>query len=185
MKNDVKSRGILEKYKSHQSIVQFDMTIAGEDEIVSGFVIGLSPEFVFIRVVDDFSLDGFAIFNKDAINSARSNRSDKTFWRILRSEGLLNEGIDCPFPLKLTSWSDIFKTLKKNDYHVSVQYEDEEFVGFVIGAIVSVRQKSVSIHNYDVNGKLNESPTKRSYDSIDIVKFGDRYSTIFRKYLKK
>ena len=47
-----------------------------------------------------------------------------------------------------------------------------------------VSEKSVSSHNYDPDGRLDAKPTAILLENISVLKFGDRYSTTFRKYLK-
>ena len=86
--------------------------------------------------------------------------------------------------MPLTSWGDIFKTLKKYDFHVIVENINKDVLDFWIGEVKNVTDKSVSIHNYDPDGVLDDKPKNIKFDTISVVKFDDRYSTVFRKYLK-
>lgn len=87
-------------------------------------------------------------------------------------------------PINLESWSTIIKNLKNLDFHVIIKNVRKKYLEFNIGPIVKLTNKKVKINNYDPTGKLDEKPTSIAFEDIRIIKFGDKYSTIFRKYLK-
>lgn len=57
-------------------------------------------------------LDGFAIIRLDDFDSIRHSSYERTQRKIFNSEGLLDNGFGFDKHLPLTSWTDIFKTLK-------------------------------------------------------------------------
>jgi hypothetical protein len=101
-----------------------------------------------------------------------------------KAEGILASAYGFDTQLPLTSWADIFRTLKSYDLHVIVENINKDTVDFWIGEIKRVTDTSVGIHNYDASGKLDPKPQTIRFDTISIVQFGDAYSTIFRKYIK-
>jgi len=109
---------------------------------------------------------------------------ERTHQKIFRAEALLSTGYGFDQPLPLTSWTALLKALKSYDLHVVVENINKKFLDFWIGPIKRVSEKSVSIHNYNPDGQLDAKPTVISLETISVLKFGDRYSTIFRKYLK-
>lgn len=125
-----------------------------------------------------------AIIRTDDYDSIRHSSYERTQRKIYKAEGLLSENFAFEKPIPLTGWADIFRTLKRYDIHVIIESIDGNSIDFRIGPIKRVTEKSVTIHNYDPDGKLEEKPTNIRYDAISIVQFGDRYSTVFRKYLK-
>lgn len=175
---------MLQQYSDKKSYIKFYRTVCGKEANISGFIVGLSKHFVFLQMSDDFMLDGFAIFRLDDFDSIRHSSFERTSRKIFKGEGLLDNGFGFDKALPLTSWTDIFKTLKKYDYHVIVENINKDYLDFWIGEVKRVTDKSVSIHNYDPNGKLDDKPQSIKFDTISILKFGDRYSTTFRKYLK-
>ncbi|MGC4104381.1 hypothetical protein [Ferruginibacter sp.] len=175
---------MLQKYCDKKSFVKFYRTVCGEEENLSGFILGLSKNFLFLQLGYDFMLDGFAIIRINDFDSIRHSSFERTQRKIFKSEGLLDNGFGFDKPLPLTSWADIFRTLKKYDYHAIVENIHKDYLDFWIGEIKSVTDKSVSIHNYNPDGVLYDKPTKIKFDTISIIKFGDMYSTTFRKYLK-
>lgn len=181
---------MLQKYSVKKALIIFNRTVCNQEENLSAFILALSKRFIFLQLSNDFMLDGFAIIRLDDFDSIRHSSYERTQRKIFNSEGLLDNGFGFDKHLPLTSWTDIFKTLKKYDYHVIIEdiYKDENtsngYLNFWIGEIKNVTDKSVSIHNYNPDGILDHKAKNINFDTISIVKFGDRYSTTFRKYLK-
>ncbi|WP_315821735.1 hypothetical protein [Paraflavitalea speifideaquila] len=55
---------------------------------------------------------------------------------------------------------------------------------FEIGPIKRIAKNSFQIQYYDPAGVLENKLTTIKYEDITTLKFGDRYSTTFKKYLK-
>lgn len=176
---------MLQKYSDKKSFIKFYRTVCGQEENLSGFILGLSKKFVFLQLDYDFMLNGFAIFRLDDFDSIRHSSYERTQRKIFKTEGLLDNGFGFDKHLPLTSWADIFKNLKKYNYHVIVENINKDYLDFWIGEIKSVTDKSVSIHNYNPDGELDDKPKNIKFETISVLKFGDRYSTTFRKYLKE
>ena len=175
---------MLQKYIKNKSYVKICRTVCEKEENLYGFIIGMSKRFVFLRIDNEFTLDGYAVIRLDDFDSIRHSSYERARRKIFSSEGLLNDGIGFDKDLPLTDWADIFKVLKKNDVHVIVENIRDGELDFWIGPIKRVSAKSVSIHNFDPGGVLDDKPTLINLDTISILQFGDRYSTIFRKYLR-
>ena len=84
----------------------------------------------------------------------------------------------------MSDWTATLRTLKKTDYHIIVEQIAENGVDFFIGEIVRVTNENLYIRNYDPTGLFDKKATKIELEKIWTVQFGDRYSTVFRKYLK-
>jgi len=188
MKDQVKIKEynlMLQNYIDKRSFVKIFRTVCGKEETLSGFILGMSRNFLFLQLDDEFVLDGYAVIRLDDFDSIRHSSYERTQRKIFAAEGLLADGYGFEKPLPLTNWGDILKTLKSYDIHVIIENISNGELDFWIGPIKRVASKSVSIHNYDPNGTFDENVTLLKMDTISILKFGDRYSTIFRKYLKK
>ena len=175
---------VLQKHIDKKDFIKINRTFKDREENISGFILLFSKDFLLLQVDNEFMLDGYAIIPKHQFDSIRCNKFDKTFRKIYKDEGLLSTlyGIDQTISLK--SWPDLFSNLKKLDYHVVVECEDKDEPDFIIGPIKRIYKDKVSIQYYDPTGKLDNKLTTAKYSEITIVKFGDRYTTIFRKYLK-
>ncbi len=176
---------LLQKYIDNKSFIKILRTIFDEEENMSGFLIGMSKDFILVQLDSSFKFDGYAIFRKDDFDSIRHSSFERTQRKIFKAEGLLEKEYGFDKHLPLTSWKAIFHALKGYDYHVSIKNRAKDYLDFWIGPILKVTNKSVSIRNYDPNGVLYEKPTVIKYDSISVVEFGDNYSTVFRKYLRE
>ncbi|MEX6691059.1 hypothetical protein QTN47_26355 [Danxiaibacter flavus] len=144
----------------------------------------MSKHFLLLQLSYDFMLDGYAIIRLDDFDSIRHSSYERTQRKIFNAEGLLSTTYGFDKPLPLTNWIDILKTLKGYDFHVIVENINKNYLDFWIGEIKNVTAKSVSIHNYNPDGQFDDKPKNIRLNTISIVKFGDGYSTVFRKYLK-
>jgi hypothetical protein len=160
-------------------------TVCGEEEDLYGFILGMSTNFLLLQLDNEFSLDGYAVIRVDDFDGIRHSSYERTRRKIFNAEGLLDNRYGFDKSLPLTSWREILKVLKKYDIHVVIENINRDILDFWIGRIARVSTKSVSIQNYDPGGIFDEKPTKILFDTISILKFGDRYSTTFKKYLKE
>ena len=176
---------MLQKYIDNKSYIKIYRTVCGNEDNLSGFLIGMSKDFLLLQLDHDFIFDGYAIIKKDDFDSIGHSSFERTKEKIIKTEGLygLHYGFDKPLPL--TSWTDIFETLKSYDIHVIIENFRKDYVDFWIGEVKKATEKNISIHNYNPNGELDEKPKLLKFDSINIVRFGDKYSTTFRKYIKQ
>ena len=175
---------MLQKYIDKKAFVKIFRTVCDKEENLSGFILGKSKGFLFLQLDYDFMLDGYAIIKLDDFDSLRHSSYERTQRKIFNAEGILTTSYGFDKPLPLTSWTNILKTLKSYDLHVIIENINKDYLDFWIGEIKKVTDNSVSIHNYNPDGQLYDKPTNIKLDTISIVKFGGRYSTVFRKYLK-
>jgi hypothetical protein len=176
---------MLQKYINNRSFVKIFRTVCDKEENLSGFIVGMSRNFLFLQLDNEFTLDGYAVIKLDDFDNVRHSSYERTRRKIFNAEGLLDNGYGFDKHLPLTSWTDILKTLKNYNLHVIIENINNGSLEFWIGQITRVAERSMSINNYDPNGKLDDKPTVIKLDTISVIKFGDRYSTTFRRYLKK
>ena len=169
---------------SNKAVVKIFRTIGESEENFNGCMIAATNTLLFLQVLEDFEFDGYAIVRKNDIKLIRHSSYERTYKKIIKSEGTFtNYGYDDKLSLK--DWFSILSTLKKQDVHVIIENINHDYLDFWIGPLVKVTNKYVMIHNYDPNGIFDSKLTKINLDSISNIKFKDGYSTIFRKYLRK
>jgi hypothetical protein len=175
---------MLQKYIDKKAFVKLYRMVCDKEENLSGFILGMSKDFLFLQLDNDFMLDGYAIIRQDDFDSIRLSSYERTQRKIFKAEGILGTSYGFDKSLPLTSWTNILKALKSYDLHVIIENIKKDYLDFWIGEIKNVTEKSVSIHNYNPDGQLDDKPKNIKLDTISIIRFGDRYSTVFRKYLK-
>jgi len=174
---------ILQKHIDHKNFIKIYRTFKEKEENISGFILSRGKDFLLLQIDSDFIIDGYAIIRKDQFDSLQYSRFEIKHKKILKEEGIFDKEYGIDKFVTLNSWQSIFSDLKQMDYHVIVECEDKDEPDFIIGPIKRVTKDKVSIQYYDPAGKLEEKPTLVKYNEITIVKFGDRYSKTFRKYL--
>lgn len=155
-----------------------------QEENLEGVLIDFNPKFILIQELNQFDLDGFALFSRDDFDSIRYNKFDKAITKILKGEGVYKAQYGIPYKIYLKNWKTIFESLKQQDIHAIVECDRMKTPSFTIGPVVKVSKKSVWILYYNATGKLDKKPTKIPFKDITTLRFGDRYSTTFRKYLR-
>jgi len=66
---------------------------------------------------------------------------------------------------------------------VIVECENLEEPTFTIGEISEILDTSAGIKYFSPTGIIDKKPTEIKYDEITIVKFGNRYTELYSKYL--
>lgn len=176
---------MLQKHIDKRDFVKIKRTVTDGEANISGFILSMTKDFFLIQKEEEFFLNGYGIIRKDHFDSLRCSKTDRTFKKILKSEGILDSDYGMRNKVNLKNWKTIFTDLKKNDYHVIVECEDIKDPLFIIGPIKRVNNDSVSIQYYDATGLLDKKVTTVKYKEVTLVKFDDRYINVFRKYLRK
>lgn len=184
-KKDIKEYNkLLRKFQAKREFVKLNRTVTEGEANIFGIILDFSDDYMHLAENEEFKFNGEVIIRMDHYDSIRFNKFDKANQRILKSEGHLSKTKPERTDVDLSSWTSIFKDLKKKDIHVIVECEDLKMPTFTIGPIISIKNKSLEVRNYDGTGKLEKKPTKIKFKDITLVKFNDEYSTVFRKYLK-
>ncbi len=174
----------LNDHIANQDLIRIDRSFTEGDASMGGFLVKQSDEFLLLQREDEFRLNGFAIMLKDDVEEIRHSKYEHAQQNILEKEGVLDSDLGIDFDLDLSSWQTIFRDLKEQDYHVIAECEDLDEPSFNIGPIREVHSDRVSIHFFDATGLYEKEPTSIDYDDITTLQFGDRYTTVFRKYLR-
>jgi hypothetical protein len=152
--------------------------------VYHGFILGLSSELVLFQSCEEFTLDGYTVIRINDITSLRSNKYERFFTKMLKSEGTLDE-VGIAHSLNLDSWQSLLQDLKKLNQNVIIECEvgDEEEDEFFIGKLIRVNRKSVSLLYFSALGKWDDEPTIIPFDEITKVRFDEKYINVFSKYL--
>ncbi len=143
-----------------------------------GIVLKESDSLVLFAREFDFLIDGFQVIRKEDITEYSSSKALKYKFKILKSEGLIQE-IVTP-DIDLSSWESAFRSLGRTEF---VSVEDERAADMIIGPITKINKKSMSLHYFDSTGKwLDES--RIQYSDITSLEFGTNYIYCHRKYLQ-
>ena len=184
-KDKIKSYDItLQNYIDKKEFVKIYRTFKDNSENIRGFILKMTKDFLLVQLDNDFFLDGYAIIRKDQFDSIRCSKYEKACKKILKGEGIFENNYGIDKDIDLTSWQSIFKDIKKLDFHVIIECESLDEPDFIIGPIKRVTQNRTSIQFYDSTGLLENKLSVVKYLDITIVKFDDRYTKTYKKYLR-
>lgn len=175
----------LRKYIDKKKYVKICRTVKEGEANIHGFILDMNEDFLLIQNNEEFNLNGYSIIRKDNFDSIRLSKTEKTIRKILKSEGVIKNELGIKSNINLTSFESIFKDLKDKGYFAIVECEDLKKPTFTIGEIATISKKSVAIRYFSPKGIIEKKPRKIKFDEITLVKFDDRYTKIYRKYLKE
>jgi hypothetical protein len=150
----------------------------------NGYIVDFSDNFVLLQETDDFDVDGYAIFPIETIPEILYSNNDKYYDKIMNLEGII-DSIQNKHKIDLTSWVTVMQSIKKLGFNVIVENEDPDDDSFDIGPITKISKSSVYVRYFNPQGFLDEKATKINWNLITVVKFDDRYTNIFSKYLRE
>jgi hypothetical protein len=179
--SDKEFKKIIQK---HIDATNFVKVYLDNDSAIYGFVVKFSDDFVMIEETYDFALAGTKIIPYESVRSIRNNQYDKISKAIYSDENLIKLNQKIIDKTNLDNAESLFKSIKKQDFHCIIESKKNKKDLFSIGEILEVNAKSVVINNYDPAGRINKKPHKVAFKDINLINFNDRYSKVFRKYLK-
>lgn len=167
---------ILRKSCGTYNYCEFDYTYCAN--ACYGYVIDFNERLCLCACEDDFILNGFEISRLKDMRRVELLKNDTV--KINRQRCLLDD-LEAP-KIDISGWKTVFKSLSETDLFVIVQNEYRGF--FRIGKIKKVKKSSVIFKPFDGEG-VWQPKIKIPFSDITTVQFGNRYSTVWREYLKR
>ena len=96
-KKKIKTSDItLKEHIDKRNFVKFYRIFNNKAEIISGFLLSFSQNFILLQVDNEFSFDGYSILKKDQIDSLSCKKFESARKKIYEAEGTLDReyGID-------------------------------------------------------------------------------------------
>ncbi len=180
-------KSIPEKLKKHYSeklYTKLTRVFGDSEESSCGYILNVSSELILFRESDDFKLLAYQIIPIDSIAKVRYNKSDKTYQRIMLSEGLVDQ-LELKYTIDITNWKTACKDVKKTKLTIISECEHPELEFFCIGELKRVNEKSISIRYFDSTGLLDTTNTIHDYEDITKLSFDDHYANVFSKYVRE
>lgn len=150
---------------------------------LDGYIVDYSKDFIVMHEVSDFRVLGYYIFPISTVVEIRHNNMDKYFDKILTWEKEIDK-IANKYPLDLSNWTTIFKSIKKSGFNVIVECEDPNDDDFIIGPITKITKSAVYIQFISTIGYLFPNPTKVTFNRITTTIFDDNYVNVYSKYIR-
>jgi hypothetical protein len=143
-----------------------------------GIIIAQSPALTLVHWVYDFQFDGYWVCRTKDITLCESPETNAHWLRLMRREGLWETVPRWIKHLSIEGWPELITDLVGR----VVILEDEVRGNYHIGPILEAQAKRVVYHYFDTFGRLQDVE-KVPYSHITSMQFGNRYTTIYAKYL--
>ena len=123
---------------NNKMIINIERLFNGETDIIHGFPIKMSSEFLLMSVINDFHDEGYSILRTSDIVDAYSNESDSFNEQICILEGLQNQ-VQQECIKELDSLKQIVLQLKNYKGFLCIQCEQQLIkCTFYLGEIIAV-----------------------------------------------
>ncbi len=147
----------------------------------NGFPLALDGGLLLLRTLHDFDLDGFAVMRGRDVTEVRNGSAERFFRRVLRGERAL-EGIATP-DVPLRSWRAAVDAVRARYRFAIVECERVDGADFFLGELVADDDvDSVAMHYIHVDGTRESAVTRVALDDVTLVRFGERYLSLFGRY---
>jgi len=144
-----------------------------------GVVVKETDDLMLIHQNIDFQFDGYVVVRTKDITKSAESPSNDFCAEIMKKEGLWEKPPKNVRGLPLDAWPSLLTRFVGK----VVILENEKTDDFYIGVVLEVGEKAVIIDYIDgVGDRMGEE--RIPYKKITQMRFGDRYSTLFGKYLK-
>lgn len=176
---------IIQYHINNKFIMSIDRCFNGETTSIVGFPICLSENFILTTVIVDFHDEGYAILRTKDIIDSYSKESDSFNEQICISEGLQNK-IQQEHVKEIDSLKQILLQLKNYDGFICIQCEQQiERCSFYMGKIIAIEDDIVRFKDVGMDGVWDDEIHDISCEDITQVSYGDNYSNMYYKYVKK
>ncbi len=131
----------------------------------------------------DFSFDGYHIGKFSDIERVDIRKKGDKLFDIVEAEGL-SKYFNIP-DIDVSDWKNVFESLQKRGGYIIVKNEKEydSCYSFIIGKIIKVTSKSVTMQNFDCDAQWEEELYHIPYSKITTVEFNTHYCDVFSKYI--
>lgn len=147
-----------------------------------GFVLNVIEDCVLMLEVEDFHVQGFALYKIERFTNIRNVDYDKYMAYMIEQEKLIQK-YDLFAYDNFKSVRELYQYLQVNNETVVAQNESIKHYDFLIGTIRKIGKKKLQINHFNACGVLTK-PYKIRFDRIEILKFKDHYAENFKKYVQ-
>lgn len=172
----------MQKYIDNGSYISLERDfIDDEDMGMYCFPCKICGNVVVVRFTGDFEYNGFRAVSFDDISGTEYGETEKFYEKIHREKA----EYDCQMPdfQGAEGFGGILRVLMDKDITVVVECELQED-GYYMGKVTAVDEDTVTMRCFDGCANWFEEPVTIDLDSITMLTFLDRYSTILAQYAK-
>ena len=161
--------------------VQFERLTTAGKTYWNGIPLQVTDELVLVATLDQFRLDGFAVFRWEEVAAVRSGDNERFFERVMRSEGLLSS-FARPEPMRLDDMRTVLADLRPRVRFAIIECERLRSPAFHIGELAEVTREAAFLRYVQANGVKDADPTRIPVEDVTMVRWGEHYVEMYGKY---
>jgi hypothetical protein len=155
-----------------------------EGDNYDGIVTQIKSEFIVMRGIDNFEVDGVLVIPKKSIKGFRDEKFERCYNQILRENKVLKK-VRSPLWLNACeTLADVMAQFMKRDIWPVIEVIRNKNAELYIGPITDIAKKNFHHWCYDATGKW-ENEYELRYNEIFRIEFNDKYSNYFNAYMRR
>lgn len=172
---------LVEEAISRRGKVQFERLTSAGKTYWNGIPLQVTRELVLVATLDQFRLDGFAVFRWEEVAAVRSGDNERFFERVMRAEGLLSNFTE-PEPLRLDDFGTVLADVRARAGYAIIECERLRRPTFHIGELAEVTRDAAFLRYVQANGVKDAKPTRIPVEDVTMVRWGEHYVRMYGKY---
>ncbi len=169
----------LEYYLESQSYIKLWLESEEDETDYSGYLISANTEIVVLKNIEDWHEDGVIVIPMRYISKIERESAEIAAEKILiREKVSITNSFDW---LNIKTLEKLILSVQKNRNNIAIECENHA----AIGKIISVDKEVVELTGFDEAAEWIDEPIEIPLGEILLLKFGDEYSDVLRKYTKK
>ena len=160
-------------------------TIHPDGDSFDGVVTHNRRRFIALGQEIDFQFDGMVVLPKGVIKGYRDDKYEQCCNRIIRTNGSLKRFKPPPWIEKCDTIREVVAQIQMRKIWpcVEILIRKGKDTALYLGPIVELRDIGFVLKCYDAAG-VWEKPYELEFNEIFMLKFGDRYSNHFNRYMR-
>jgi hypothetical protein len=154
---------------------------------IQGFILDYSKELILIQYVYDFHLDGLMVLRLSDITDISSSQTDIFQTNILKNESLYSM-VAFKEKYNVTGWKSVFENIASKHRFIIAENEAPEDIddpSFILGEVVKIGKKSVTLHGFTGPATWFEKPVKLKFKDISSFQAGNNYAKTYERYFER
>jgi hypothetical protein len=135
-----------------------------------GYVAAYSADFVLLQETRWFKLPGFHIFPVSRLKKIHFSNLNRRYHKIMIWRGLV-ETVGINYPIDLSSWEDIFESLKKYNLTVIIEFNNNVTPD---SSVIKTTSQSVYIQAIDSKKSAGKEIAEIPFESISNLQFSTK-----------
>lgn len=166
-------------------LVDIEVTDDADGSFCPGYVIAESPTLICIRRFCDFFLDGYEVLKKTRLHAIRTTASNRFIENVVKAERLIEESKKLQ-SIDISTEDAFLEDVVRRKLPLAAYWADgSKTACLTLGFVTDVGSQTFDMLAISSTGTLGKRIKRLKRSAIYGYMYGDRYTTLYGKYVQK